>query len=75
MFGLGSAVVGDPELARARPRRITRDRTYINGFAYHHPERRVTNFDLMRRRAGPTSFPGQSPLTPELRAPDRRRSA
>jgi 3-oxoacyl-[acyl-carrier-protein] synthase-3 len=48
MFGLGSAVVGDRELARARPRRITRDRTYINGFAYHHPERRVTNFDLMQ---------------------------
>ena len=48
MFGVGTAVVGEPTLAPARPRRITRDHTYINGLAYHHPERRVNNFDLMR---------------------------
>jgi 3-oxoacyl-[acyl-carrier-protein] synthase III len=48
MFGLGSTLAGEPELAPARLRRITRDRTYINGLAYHHPERVVTNFDLMK---------------------------
>jgi 3-oxoacyl-[acyl-carrier-protein] synthase-3 len=47
MFGL--AYTTDAAPSAPPRRRITRDRTFINGLAYHPPAQRVTYFDLMER--------------------------
>ena len=47
MFRAVSTATSEPAVGSPRPRRITRDRTFIDGLASYHPARRVTNFDLM----------------------------
>ena len=49
VFSLASTPAIDTTIAHPPRRRLTRYRTFINGLGWHHPERVVTNAELMAR--------------------------